>query len=106
VTASHMESKMQVYVLKLYITGASPNSARAVNNIKSFCEKYLKGRYDLKVIDIYQQPLTAQNEQVIALPLLIKSFPLPKKRLIGNMSDTAKVLKGLGLQDVAGIVEN
>jgi circadian clock protein KaiB len=101
-----MENTMQVYVLKLYITGASPNSTRAVNNIKIFCEKYLRNRYDLEVIDIYQQPLMAQNEQVIALPLLIKSFPLPKKRLIGNMSDTVKVLKGLGLHDIPDLVEN
>jgi circadian clock protein KaiB len=101
-----MENTMQVYVLKLYITGASPNSTRAVNNIKIFCEKYLRNRYDLEVIDIYQQPLMAQNEQVIALPLLIKSFPLPKKRLIGNMSDTVRVLKGLGLHDIPDPVEN
>ena len=89
------DSIVPVYILKLYITGASPNSARAVNNIKSFCEKYLRERYELQVIDVYQQPLTAQAEQIVALPLLIKLYPLPKKRLIGNMSDTLKVLKGL-----------
>jgi circadian clock protein KaiB len=93
-----------VYVLKLYITGASPNSTRAVNNTKAFCEKYLKDNYDLQVIDVYQQPLTAQREQIIALPLLIKSFPLPQKRLIGNMSDTGKVKKGLDLYDNADII--
>ena len=89
------DSIVPVYILKLYITGASPNSARAVNNIKSFCEKYLKARYELQVIDVYQQHLTAQAEQIVALPLLIKLYPLPKKRLFGNMSDTLKVLKGL-----------
>ncbi|MES2432077.1 MAG: circadian clock KaiB family protein [Bacteroidota bacterium] len=87
------------YVLKLFITGASPNSVRAINNIKNICEKYMKGKYVLDIIDIYQQPLLAQSEQVIALPLLIKLSPLPLKRLIGNMSDTEKVLKGLELTE-------
>jgi len=88
-----------VYLLKLYITGASPNSAKAVNNIKNICEKYLKNRYELEIIDIYQQPLLATSEQIIALPLLIKSSPLPAKRLIGNMSDIQKVLTSLDLNE-------
>jgi len=90
----------EVYLLKLYITGASPNSAKAVINIKKICEEFLKNRYKLEVIDIYQQPLLAAPEQIIALPLLIKSFPLPAKRLIGNMSDKDKVLKGLDLTEI------
>jgi circadian clock protein KaiB len=88
------------YILKLYITGATPNSVRAINNLKKICEKYLKNRYELEIIDIYQQPLIAKTEQIIALPLLIKISPLPLKRLIGNMSDTQKVLKGLELEPV------
>jgi circadian clock protein KaiB len=83
------------YVLRLYITGASPNSAKAINNLKSICNKYLPDGYDLQIIDVYQQPSIASKEQIIALPLLIKSFPLPVKRLIGSMSDRDKVLKGL-----------
>ena len=90
----------EVYLLKLYITGASPNSAKAVINIKKICEEFLKNRYKLEVIDIYQQPLLAASEQIIALPLLIKSFPLPAKRMIGNMSDKVKVLKGLDLIEI------
>ena len=86
-----------VYVLQLYITGASPNSTRAVSNIKNICEQHLKGRYTLEIIDVYQQSAIAQTEQLLALPLLIKLSPWPKKRLIGNMSDTDKVLKGLEL---------
>lgn len=86
-----------IFSLKLFVTGASPNSARAIANLKSICEKYLTVGYNLEIIDVYQQPLKAQNEQVIALPLLVKSFPLPLKRLIGDMSNTEKVLKGLGL---------
>jgi circadian clock protein KaiB len=89
-----------VYILKLYITGASPNSTRAVSNVKSICETYLKGRYQLEVIDVYQQASVAKTEQIIALPLLIKLSPSPKKRLIGNMSDLNKVLKGLELSEI------
>ncbi len=86
------------YVLRLFVTGASPNSIRAITNLKIICEEHLKGKYTLKIVDVYQQGLTAENEQVIALPLLIKDQPLPVKRLIGDMSNTEKVLKGLGLQ--------
>ena len=85
------------YVLRLFVTGASPNSARAIANLKEICEAYLKGRYSLEIIDVYQQAALAQEEQLVALPLLIKKFPLPERRLIGDMSDTVKVLKGLGL---------
>ncbi|RCH54125.1 circadian clock protein KaiB [Mucilaginibacter hurinus] len=85
-----------VYRLKLFIAGASPNSTRAVNNIKNICETYLKDNYELEIIDIHQQPLTAQHEQIIALPLLVKSSPSPLRRMIGDMSDTKKVLTGLG----------
>ena len=86
-----------VFALKLFVTGATPNSARAIANITSICEEYLYKRYDLEIIDVYQQPSKAKSEQIIALPMLLKSFPLPLKRLIGDMSDTVKVLHGLGL---------
>jgi circadian clock protein KaiB len=88
------------YILRLFITGAAPNSSRAISNIKEICETHLKGRYELEIIDVYQQPLIAKSEQIIALPLLIKKFPLPERRLIGDMSDTRKVLKGLALAAV------
>lgn len=86
-----------VYKLRLFITGASPNSSRAIANLNEICETHLKGRYEIEVIDVYQQPLVAQQEQVIALPMLIKRAPLPVRRLIGDMSDTGKVLRGLGI---------
>jgi circadian clock protein KaiB len=85
------------YVLRLFITGATPNSIRAVSNIRQFCEEHLKDRYSLEIIDVYQQADAAAKEQLVALPLLIKKYPLPEKRLIGDLSDTNKVLKGLGL---------
>ena len=87
----------EVYLLRLFVTGASPNSTRAITNLKKICETYLKGNYELEIIDVYQQPLIAQSEQVIALPMLIKMSPSPVRRLIGDMSDTEKVLRGLGL---------
>ena len=85
------------YVLNLFITGATPNSIRAVTNIKEICEEHLKGRYLLEIIDVYQQNAVAEQEQIVALPLLIKKHPLPERRMIGDLSDTNKVLKGLGL---------
>ena len=86
--------------LKLFITGASPNSARAIANLKGICEKYLGEKYDLEIVDIYQQPMLAKKEQVIALPMLIKYFPLPIKKLFGDMSNEKNVLKGLGLNTI------
>jgi circadian clock protein KaiB len=83
------------YVLRLFITGASPNSVRALTNIKGVCENYLKGRYKLEIIDVYQQAEIAEKEQLVALPMLIRKQPLPERRLIGDMSDIQKVLKGL-----------
>ncbi|HEX8333201.1 MAG TPA: circadian clock KaiB family protein [Segetibacter sp.] len=85
------------YVLSLFITGATPNSIRAVTNIKEICEDHLKGRYSLEIIDVYQQGALAAKEQLIALPILIKKQPLPERRMIGDLSDKQKVLKGLGL---------
>lgn len=86
------------YVLRLYITGTSPNSVRAIRNIREICEQYLSGRYSLEIIDIYQETDRAREDQIIALPLLIRRAPLPVMRLIGDMSETNKVLRGLGIQ--------
>ena|SRR5215213_11941224 len=85
------------YVLRLFITGATPNSIRAITNVKQICEEHLHGRYSLEIIDVYQQASIAEQEQLIALPLLIKKSPLPERRMIGDLSNTQKVLKGLGL---------
>jgi circadian clock protein KaiB len=85
------------YVLCLFITGATPNSVRAIQNIKEICEEYLKGNYSLEIIDVYQQADIAKKEQLVALPMLLKKQPLPEKRMIGDLSDTDKVLNALGL---------
>jgi len=89
------------YVFHLFITGATPNSTRAVRNIKSICEEYLPGRYELLIVDIYQQPLLAKQEQIIAAPTLVRQRPLPARRLIGDLSDRAVVLAALGLPDLS-----
>lgn len=85
------------YALHLYITGATPNSTRAVRNIKEICEQYLKGRYELVIVDIYQQPELAQQEDLIGVPTLIKRRPGLVRRLVGDLSDHDRVLKALGI---------
>jgi circadian clock protein KaiB len=92
------KTNLPVFILRLFVTGASPNSTRAISNLKNICETYLKDRYELEIIDVYQQPLIAEFEQLIALPLLIKKAPGIERRLIGDMSNKQKVLKGLGIE--------
>lgn len=85
------------YILRLYVTGATPRSQHAIANVKRICEEHLKGRYELEIIDIYQQPALARGEQIIATPTLIKKIPTPLRRFIGDMADTEKILFGLDL---------
>ena len=92
------KSGEEKYVLRLYVTGITPRSTNAIANVKRICEEYLKGRYKLEVIDIYQQPQLARGEQIIATPTLIKKLPPPLRRLIGDMSDTEKFLVGIDLR--------
>jgi len=85
------------YVLRLYTSGSTPKSARAIGNLHRICEDRLKGRYQLDVIDLYQQPELAQDDDVIAVPTLVKEHPAPRRKVIGDMSDEARVLSGLAL---------
>jgi len=85
------------YVLRLYVSGSTSKSALAVENIKRICEQHLKNRYDLEVIDIYQQPNLAREEQIVAVPTLIKRSPPPLRRLIGDLSNLREVLFGLDM---------
>jgi len=87
----------QRYVLRLYVAGASPNSARAITNLRALCEAHLAGVYDLEIIDVQNDSLVVEREQIIALPLLIRATPEPQRRMIGDMSNTQQVLRGLGL---------
>ena len=86
------------YVLRLYVTGMTPKSTRAVQNIKKICDEALHGRCDLEVIDIYQRPVLAQGEQIIATPTLVKKLPLPLRRFIGDLSDMERIILGLDLR--------
>ena len=95
---SRMEEEKYSNIFHLYITGASPNSSRAITNIKKIFEKYLKGKYELNIIDVYQQPQIANEVNIVALPLLVRLMPLPQRRLIGDMSDADRVMRSLGLE--------
>lgn len=85
------------YVLRLFVTGMTPRSTEAFAAIKAICEEHLQGRYDLEVIDIYEHPELAREEQIIAVPTLVKKLPVPLRRLIGNLSAEERVLIGLNL---------
>jgi circadian clock protein KaiB len=88
------------YVLRLYVAGQTPRSLLAIKNLKSICEQYLSDRYQLEVIDLYQQPQLAEGDQIIAVPTLIKSLPEPMRRIIGDLSNTEKVIVGLDLKEI------
>jgi circadian clock protein KaiB len=88
----------QEYVLRLYVTGATARSRRAIVNINAICREHLQGKYDLEVIDIHQKPALAKDEQIVAAPTLIKQLPLPLRRIIGDLSDRESVLFGLDLK--------
>jgi circadian clock protein KaiB len=96
--AAMEERAQEKYVLRLYVAGITPNSLRAIDNIKEICEEHLQDRYELQVIDLYQQPVLAQGEQIIAAPTLIKKLPLPLRKIIGDMSNEERVLVGLDLR--------
>lgn len=88
----------QHYVLRLYVTGSTPRSSKAIQNLRALCEEHLQGRYDLQVIDIYQQPGSARREQIFAAPTLVKQLPAPIRKLVGDLSNTDQVLMGLDLR--------
>jgi circadian clock protein KaiB len=92
------ESDAAHYVLRLYLTGATTRSTRAIETIKTLCEQYLPGRYELEVVDLYQQPDRANLEQIIAAPTLVKEMPLPLRRLIGDLTRPDRVLLALDLK--------
>ncbi len=89
------------HVLSLFVTGSTPRSARSIFNIRKLCEERLSGRYKLEVIDIYQQPELAREEQIVAAPTLIKKLPLPLRKLVGDLSDQERVLVGLDLKPLS-----
>jgi circadian clock protein KaiB len=86
------------HVLRLYVTGVTGKSVRAIQNVRRICDEHLKGAYELEVVDLYKNLPLARGDQIIAAPTLIKRLPLPLRRLIGDMSDEASVLVGLDLR--------
>ncbi len=86
------------YLLRLYITGTTPRSMRAIANVRRICEEHLKGRFELEVIDIYQQKELAKTANILAAPTLIKRLPLPLRKMIGDMANTDRILVGLDLR--------
>ena len=96
--ASPPDARRALYVLRLYINGSTLKSNLAIKNINQVCEQHLDGRYSLEIIDISQQANLARDEQIVAVPTLIKRLPAPLRRLIGDLSDQSKVLLGLDLK--------
>ncbi len=86
------------YVLRLYVTGMTMRSMQAIANLRAICETRLQGRYELEVVDIYQHPRLARDEQIVAAPTLIRKLPLPLRRMVGNLSEEERVLMGLDLR--------
>ena len=95
--ASRRQAKAS-YVLRLCVAGATPRSAAAIRNVTALCDKHLKGRYKLDIVDVYQRPILAVEEGILAVPTLVKKMPLPLRRLIGDMSDIERVLVGLDVK--------
>ena len=87
------------YIFRLYITGSSVRSLRAVHNLKKLCEEYLSDDYDLEVIDIYENPAAARDEQIVAAPTLVKQLPQPIRKFVGDLSNTQKILVGLDIYE-------
>ncbi len=93
-----MRAASERYVLRLYVAGTTPGSIRAVEALRAICDEHLAGRYDLEVIDVYQQPELARHEQIVAVPTLVKQLPAPLRKIIGDLADKQRVLIGLNLQ--------
>ncbi len=91
-TSPGSDNTAELYLLTLFVAGTTPNSVRAIHNTQRFCEAHLAGRYELRIIDIYQQPELAKSEQIIAAPTLIRRQPLPLRRLIGDMTNASRLL--------------
>jgi circadian clock protein KaiB len=86
------------YLLRLYVSGMTPNSLKAIENVQKICAEHLEGRYQLEIIDIYQQPIFAKEGQIVAAPTLIKELPPPLRKFIGDMSQTERILMGLDVR--------
>jgi len=93
-----MMNRPDSYNLRLYVAGQTPKSLAAIANLKRICEQHLGGRYDIEVIDLIKNPALAQRHQIVAIPTLVRQLPEPFKRIIGDLSNSEKVLVGLDIQ--------
>jgi circadian clock protein KaiB len=91
----------EIWCMRLYVAGQSPRSLRAIANLKSLCEEHLAGRYDIEVIDLVERPALARSDDIVAIPTLVRLLPMPLRKIIGDLSDTERVLIGLRLQPKA-----
>lgn len=92
------KSRLDLWKLRLYVTGVTYQSTRAITNVKAICEEYLPGHYDLEIIDVYQQTALARGDGIIAAPMLLKETPAPLRRIAGDLANKEGVLAGLGLK--------
>ena len=88
----------KAYVLRLYVAGQTPKSVLAFNNLKQICEEHLQGRYEIEIIDLRKDPQLAHGDQILAVPTLVRRLPEPIKKIIGDLSNTERVLVGLDLR--------
>lgn len=96
--AAHRDPRGDRYELTLYVSGASPRSRRAIAQIRKMCDEELEGRFELQVVDLHQQPALAVQQGIVAAPTLIRHLPLPLRTLVGDLSNTERVLVGLELR--------
>ena len=94
------KKESEKWILRLYVVGETPNSIFALNNIKRICEEQLEGNYQIELIDLLKNPRLSRDDQILAVPTLVRKLPLPVKKLIGDLSDSEKVLIGLDLKKV------
>lgn len=93
------KARSNKWILRLYVAGRTPKAIAAFNNLKAICEQQLKGKYIIEVIDLLKNPQLARDNQILAVPTLVRKLPLPMRRIIGNLSDSDRVLVGLDLID-------
>jgi len=97
VTPALLNQKNENWELRLYVTDRTPNSVRALENLKKICQEHLQGRYSIEVIDLLDHPQLSRGDQILAVPTLVKSLPLPVRKISGDLSNTERVLAGLDL---------
>jgi circadian clock protein KaiB len=97
VTTKLVKGKLETYILRLYVAGQTPKSMTALANLKKICEEYLEGSYQIQVVDLQETPQLASGDQILAIPTLVRRLPLPIRKIIGDLSNTERVLIGLDL---------